>query len=177
MSTNDTTTQNLLFLLAAAPLGLGCIIVTDDGNDTEAGTSSPTTGGPTTGATGTDTTPGTGEGTGEGDGTGGSTAAEGSTGADSTGGADSTTGGVSGSACADYGAHAVKCQVPYADYLSESCYYNLDYQEYTSDECGVAFLEYVACLSELSCEELMGDAPCQAELDALLAMGCPTVEF
>ncbi|MCX4245257.1 hypothetical protein [Paraliomyxa miuraensis] len=176
MSTNDTTTQNLLFLLAAAPLGLGCVIVTDDGDDTQAGTTgSQTTGSQTTGET-ENTGPLTSEGTSEGS-SGGSTGADGSTGVvDGSSGADST-GGVDPSACVAFGDHSVKCMIPYADSTTDYCYYNLDYQGYTSEECAAAFLDYVACLSELPCEDLMGAMPCQTELDALLAMGCPTVEF
>lgn len=178
MNTANTTTNNLLFLLAAAPLGMGCIIVTDDGDDTTgADTGNQETGNQTTSATstGTDTTPpATDEGTDTGSGS--STAADTTEGLDTSDGADTTT-GVLPSVCEEYAAHAIKCAIPYAEYFADSCYYNLDYQEYTSAACGSAFLDYVACLSTLPCKELMGAAPCDAELQQLIELGCPTVEF
>ena len=47
MDTRDTRFQNLLFLLSAAPIGLGCVITSDD-TDTEGATENPTTGTPST---------------------------------------------------------------------------------------------------------------------------------
>lgn len=43
MTTTHSTTNDLLFLLAAAPLGLGCIIVSDDTDDTAGETATPQT--------------------------------------------------------------------------------------------------------------------------------------
>lgn len=177
MDTNsnlDNSTANLLFLLAAAPLGMGCIIVSDDGttSTTAADTGTATSGEQTTSAT-TTSASATASGTGEGSGGSGDTA--GSTGvADSTGNADST-GGVAGD-CAGYGANAIECMLPYADYVEDACNYNLAYQEMYSADCGTAYAAFISCLSALSCVELMGDAPCGTELDALLALGCPAVE-
>jgi hypothetical protein len=56
-----------------------------------------------------------------------------------------------------------------------NCNYTLGYFEGYED-CASTYLAFVSCLSALSCEELMSDAPCQAELDAFLALSCPTGE-
>lgn len=179
MSIQDSTTNNLLFLLAAAPLGLGCIIVSDDTGDTTGADTGnpPTTGNATTEATmGTDTTPPvTGDDTGTS--SGGSESPEstgGSTGADSTG-ADSTGG--SGDACAAWGAAAIACEVPYSDYTEDNCNYNLTYLEGYSAECGAGFEELAACLAALECAAMTGTlGDCPDELAALMALGCPAVE-
>jgi hypothetical protein len=178
MSIQDSTTNNLLFLLAAAPLGLGCIIVSDDTSDTTGADTGnpPTTGNTTTEATmGTDTTPPvTSDGTGTS--SGGSESPEstdGSSGPDSTG-ADSTGGSTVD--CAAYGAHAVKCAAPYSEYSESYCNYALEYQVMYSAECGVGYEDYIACLTALSCEEFNGLDRCPDQLAALMALGCPTVE-
>lgn len=180
MTTTNTTTHNLMFLLAAAPLGMGCIIVTDDTDDTVADTGNQTSNGDTTTAadTGTDSTPVTGEGTGTDTGTGGTAdSGESTRGESSSGGVDdSTTGGGAAGNCTDYAAHMVECAQPYSEYAETYCTYTLEYQLQTSAECGMAYEEYLACLTALSCEELGGDAPCMAQLDALLKLGCPAVE-
>ena len=178
-TSHSTTTHNLMFLLAAAPMGMACVIVTDDTEDTTgADTGNATTGGQTTEAdtAGTDTNPVTGEGTGSsGDTTRGeTTAVADSTGADSTG-ADSTGGGSSAD-CQAFGDHNVKCMVPYAEYSADSCTYSQMSVETYYPECAVLFDEYVACLTMLSCEELNGVGPCADEAAALAAMGCPTIE-
>lgn len=180
MTSTNTTTNNLLFLLAAAPLGMGCIIVTDDTDDTAAETGNQTsTGGSTAADTGTDSTPATGDDSGTGTGGTGGTADSGeSTRGESSSGAvdDSTTGGGAVGSCADYAAHAIDCALPYSEYAETYCSYTLEYQLNYSAECGMAYEEYLACLTALSCEELGGDAPCMAQLDALLKLGCPAVE-
>lgn len=176
--TTTTTTNNLLFLLAAAPLGMGCIIVTDDTDDTAAETGNQTSTGSTTAPadTGTDSTPVTGEGTGTDTG-GTADSGESTRGESSSGGVDdSTTGGGAAGNCTDYAAHMVECAQPYSEYAETYCTYTLEYQLQTSAECGMAYEEYLACLTALSCEELGGDAPCMAQLDALLKLGCPAVE-
>lgn len=172
-TTHSNHHSNLLFLLAAAPMGMGCIIVADDGDDTT-GADTGQTSGATTGAdTGTaDSTPVTGEGSGSG-GSGDSTSRGDSTGADSTG-ADSTGGGAG--VCADYAGLATDCMLPYSEYIENNCNYNLAYLETYSAECAMGYADFIGCLSMLSCEELMSDAPCMTELDAFLALGCPTVE-
>jgi len=43
-------------------------------------------------------------------------------------------------------------------------------------ECSVLWEEYIACLSALSCEELLGVMRCPDEEAALLDMSCPTIE-
>lgn len=180
MTMHPTHTNNLLFLLAAAPMGLGCIIVSDDGDDTTGADTetNQTTGEQTSGATaGTDTTPATGDGTGTGgtdtEPTGGTETGV----ADSTAtGADETTAGGGSPLCADYAALAGECMFPYAEYVEDTCNYNLAYLEAYSAECGMAYADFIGCLSALSCEEFGGDAPCMAELDAFLALGCPTAE-
>jgi hypothetical protein len=176
MTTTHTTTNNLMFLLAAAPLGMGCIIVTDDGDDTVAETGNQTSNGDTTPAdtgTGTDTTPVTSSGSGSGsEGPGDSTQGEES----STASVDSTSGGGEVGNCVDYAAAAVECGLPYSEYAESYCNYTLEYQLEYSAECGMAYEEYLACLTALSCEELMSASPCTTQLDALLELGCPAVE-
>ena len=181
MTTTHTKSNNLLFLLAAAPMGMGCIIVADDTDETTAADTGNQTSGQTTEAlteTSSNPPPGTDEGPTTGTGSFDESTGTGSTGADVTGpdstGDETTGGGAAG--CAAYGAAAIKCEVPYAEYVEISCGYALEYNEMYSAECGVAYEEYVACLSELSCEELTGEAPCMTQLDALLALGCPAVE-
>lgn len=171
-TTHSNHHSNLLFLLAAAPMGMGCIIVADDGNDTTGAETGQTSGGTAGTDTGTDSTPVTGEGSGSG-GSGDSTSRGESTGADSTG-ADSTGGGAG--VCADYAGLATDCMLPYAEYIENNCNYNLAYLETYSAECAMGYADFIGCLSMLSCEELMSDAPCMTELDAFLALGCPTVE-
>lgn len=173
MSTDITSTNNLLFLLAAAPLGLGCIIVSDDEGTatTVADTGAATSGTSTTDASGTDTTPPATSGGSSGGSTAGS---EGSTGSADSTGADSTGGG-SGS-CADYGAVVVECGIPYAEYAEGYCDYNLAYEEMYSAECGAAYEDFIVCLSALSCADLEGVDRCPDQLAALLALGCPAVE-
>jgi hypothetical protein len=168
-TTHSTTTHNLMFLLAAAPMGMACIIVSDDTDTTAVDTGNVTTGQTTEADTASTANPDTGELTGSGG------SMEGSTTRGESSGADSTTGGGNAEACAAYGAAATMCMLPYADYVEANCNYQLGYFEGYPD-CATSYVEFVTCLSVLSCEELMLDSPCQAELDAFLALGCPSGE-
>jgi hypothetical protein len=164
-----------LLLLAATPIGLGCIIVSDDTADTTGVETGNLTSGQTTtsGGTGTDTTPVTSDGTGT-SGSSSESSESGSSGADSTG-ADSTGGG-GAEVCPAYADHAVKCMLPYSEYTLDSCIYQQMSVETYYPECAVLWEEYIACLSGLSCEELMGVERCPDQEGALIAMACPTIE-
>lgn len=173
---SSTHNTNLLLLLAAAPIGIGCVIVTDDGDDTTgADTGTPQTTSATDTGGSTEGTPVTSDGTGS---SGGSSSE--SSGADSTGvadstGADSTAGG-GADVCPAYANHAIKCEVPYSDYLLDACTYQQMSVETYYPECSILWEEYIACLSTLSCEELLGVMRCPDEEAALLEMNCPTIE-
>jgi hypothetical protein len=177
MTKHHMHSSNLLFLLAAAPMGMGCIIVTDDGDDT---TGADTGNNQTTGNQTSDGTVGPDTGSATGDGTG--TAGTMETGAPETGVVDSTategedTTGGGANVCADYAALAAECGLPYAKYIESYCNTTLEYLEAYSAECGMAYADFIGCLSVLSCAELGGDAPCTTELDAFLALGCPSAE-
>jgi hypothetical protein len=180
MTIDQTTTNNLLFLLAAAPLGMGCIIVTDDVDDTtgaDTGNSGTTAGSATTDAsTGPEPTSASGEGTGgSSGGTGGTDGTGSSSGAvDSTGNSDSTGGGAQ--VCADYGTTAITCLgEKYGGYAEYNCNFNLDYYTNYAAACGAAYEDYIACLSALTCEEFMGVDRCPEELAAFMT-ACPTAE-
>ena len=164
-----THSQNLMFLLAASPMGMGCIIVADDDGDTTGADTANVTSGQTTEAA-TDTgTPVTDEGT-------TSTGSVDSTSrGESTDGDSTATGGGNAQECADYGAKAVECMLAYSEYAEDNCNYTLGYFVGYED-CATAYLAFVGCLSALSCEELGSDTPCQTELDAFLALDCPTGE-
>jgi len=176
---DNTNTQNLMFLLVAAPMGIGCVIVTDDTDDTTGVDTGNVTTGQTTEAdtAGTDT-PVTGEGTATDDSADSTSRGEESTaGTDSTG-VDSTTGGGGAADCQAFGDHEAKCMVPYSEYAADYCTNTqmiiADY--YPDTDCAVLFDEYVVCLTMLACEELNGDSPCPDEAAALADMGCPTLE-
>jgi hypothetical protein len=163
-----THSHNLMFLLAASPMGMGCVIVADDGDDTTGADTANVTSGQTTEAA-TDTgTPVTDEGTTSG-------------GADSTSRGESTdadstaTGGGNAQECADYGAKAIECMLMYSEYAEDNCNYRLGYFEGYED-CATTYLAFVGCLSALSCEDLESETACQTELDAFLALSCPTGE-
>jgi hypothetical protein len=162
MDTRDTRFQNLLFLLSAAPIGLGCVISGDD-SDTAAETETPTTNndttGNTTGSVDTDDPPVT-----EGTGSTGPVADTGSSGpsVDSSSGG-LTTGGIElPPACATYADAITLCYDEKAgaaagQYCAESfAYYEMNY----GAECVTAFEEWLACLSALTCKELMGKEVC-----------------
>ena len=164
-----TQSHNLMFLLAASPMGMACIIVSDDEGDTTAADTANVTDGQTTeAATGETDTPVT-EGT-------SSEGADSTSRGESTEGDSTATGGGGVQECADYAALFVECMLPYGEYAEENCNYNLTYLETYSAECGTGYLTFISCLSALSCEEFASDAPCQTELDAFLALNCPTAE-
>jgi hypothetical protein len=176
MDTRDTRVQNLLFLLSAAPLGVACIITDDGTTDTEAATSTPTTGGGTTETPGTDTVVATDTGTSEGpvstDDRGETT----ETPADTTMTPEDTTtgGGDIPPACASYGDAIEACFAGYGADAAASCAnYHATYTENYGAECVAAYEDFLACLSALTCEELMMDPAdvCVAEQDAQ-AMVC-----
>jgi len=157
MDTRDTRLQNLIFLLSAAPLSVGCIITDDGDTDTEAATSeTPTTETPATtteavtdGATDAMTTGATTS-----DDRGETT----ETPADTTvGPADTTTGGVEiPPVCATYGDAIEACFAGYGEGAASDCAYQIaSYEMYgASAECITAFEDWIACLSALTCKEL-----------------------
>lgn len=169
MDTRDTRFQNLLFLLSAAPIGMGCIITGgDDTGETEAATANPTTNDPQTGTTAgadTDDPPATG----------GMTGSTGPVADSSTGpGADSETGVTTGGielppACATYADAITNCYDDAAgaaagQYCAETFeYYEMNY----GAECITAYEDWLACLSALTCEELMGKEVCPDQGAAL----------
>jgi hypothetical protein len=169
MEMKDTRVQNLLFLLSAAPLSVGCVIAGDDGSDTEAATDAPsTTGSPTTTDTPatTDTPSDTTMGGGSTEGPGGTTEAP----ADTTAGQEESSGGPAiPEVCAAYGDLVGMCYTPEdGAYNAEVCAYAHAYYEmnYGAD-CVAAFEAEFACLSALSCELLMDEMPdCEAEHEA-----------
>ena len=178
MDTRDTRVQNLLFLLMAAPMAMGACIITDgdddtDGddsnnqtssNETDAETDAPATDGETD-----DPPPATGSG--DDTGTGGETegeteSADGTTtGGESEGETDTPPG-----ACADYADLITECYnekegMAVLDYCGE--YLQQLYDSY-GEGCVTAYEDYLACLSGLTCDELMGADPvCEAEETAL----------
>ncbi len=163
MDTKDTRVQNLLFLLSAAPLGMGCIIT---GGDDSATTDPATT---TATATGTDTGSATGSAT-DTPMTSGATDPQTTTatGADTTAGADETTAGAdttsgveSPPACVDYANLNGDCYG--AEYVEESLTDCTDYYAYLmgefGEDCIDRFNEQLACLSGLTCKEFMVEEP------------------
>jgi hypothetical protein len=175
MDTKDTRVQNLLFLLTAAPLGVACVISDDGGTDTEAATSSnPTTNPGTTETPATDTSAASAETT-----MGPvSTDEQGTTEppADTTEGpADSTTGSIDiPPACQSYGDAIEACFAGYGADAAASCAnYHMTYSDTYGPECVTAYEDYLACLSALSCDDLMmdPDTVCVPEQDAL-GMAC-----
>lgn len=174
MDTKDTRVQNLLFLLSAAPIALGCVVTSDD-TDTDAATTSPTTSpttgetdptgatNPTTDAMTTSQTSGTTEGPSD------TTEAP----ADTTEGpADTTTGGVEiPEVCVGYGEQVGVCYMDKESGIAaaEYCVELIQgYYDAYGAECVTAFEEFLACLSALTCEEFTGADPvCDAESMAL----------
>ncbi|MCX4240852.1 hypothetical protein [Paraliomyxa miuraensis] len=165
----DNRVQNLLFLLSAAPIGLGCVIVSDD-TDTEAGTtatSSPTS---TTADTETPTTGGATE-VATSEMTSGSTASMDTTEGpeDTTAGEESTSGGGS-AGCEAYADLVAECYMDPAagEATLNYCIEQTAYYEAYGAECLAAFEDFTACLSALTCDELTGADPvCEAEFEAL----------
>jgi hypothetical protein len=176
MDTRDTRFQNLLFLLSAAPIGLGCVIAGDDA-ETGVATENPTTENPTAGTTETaetDTPMTTGM-----TGSTGPVADTGSTGpgADtSTGpGAETTTGGVEvPPACATYADLVTMCYdaeagAGAASYCADAF---ANYEANYGAECVAAFEDWLACLSALTCEEFTGAEPVCADQSGALETAC-----
>lgn len=175
MDTRDTRFQNLLFLLSAAPIGMGCVITGDDTGETEAATANPaTTNDPQTGTTGgadTDDPPATGGMTGS----TGPGVDSGSSGP----GVDSETGVTTGGtelppACVTYAEAVTLCYDEKAgaaagQYCAETiAYYEMMY----GAECVTAFEDWLACLSALTCEEFTGKDPVCEEQSMALGTAC-----
>ncbi|MCA9709516.1 MAG: hypothetical protein KDK70_27005, partial [Myxococcales bacterium] len=148
MDTRDINAQNLLFLLTAAPLSVGCIITSDDdvattNPTTSTGTTSPTSGtdDSTTASTNNDTTADTSnDTTGPGDTT--------MTPADTTVGETTDSGTPE---CIAYGDAVADCYtakdgVTALEYCEESV---LNYADY-SEDCAAAGVAFFACLSGLT---------------------------
>ena len=168
------STHNLLFLLAAAPLATGCIVVTSD-DVSDDSTSGDGDGDPTTTGDG-DGDPTTGDGDGDpatGDGDGDPTTGDGD--GDPTtgdGDGDPTTGDGDGDgdpagACEAYAAQYDACLG--SQYYAENvafCQEAIDYNttEYGA-ECGAAIEAMFACLSLADCEVFeTPDVACPDEL-------------
>jgi len=161
MDTKDTRVQNLLFLLSAAPIGLGCIIADDDGETTAVTSSNPTSG--DTEVTSTTETPST-ESVGE--------TTVGPVSTDDRGETtivpedttitpeDTTAGGDIPPACQSYGDAIETCFAGYGADAATSCAtYHAMYTENYGAECIAAFEDWLACLSALSCEDLEMEEP------------------
>lgn len=171
MDTKEPRVQNLLFLLSAAPLGMGCIIVSDD-TDTDATptTVTPTstpgeTDDPTTATTDAMTTSATGETT---ETPSDTTAADTTVGPSDTTSADTDEPPSAG--CQAYADLVADCYMDQAagDATLNYCNEQTTYYEMYGPECLSAFEDFIACLSALSCEMLMGAEPvCEAELEAV----------
>jgi len=184
MITQHTRVQNMMFLMSLAPLSVGCVIVTDDG-DTDAnddgGTANPTTTSGTPGTDGTDggtAMPGT-------DGTDGGTAMPGTgdetagpgTGDETAGDETAGTGGEPAEICVSYGDQVALCEMS-KEYGAEATMYCdallQDYYDLGGDACQMAFEDLLACLNALTCEEFVGEDPtCEAE-NAAIDKACPT---
>ena len=173
MDTRDINAQNLLFLLSAAPLSIGCVITTGDDAATTnpPPTSGPNTSGDTDQNTGTmppDTDSPTSTGT--------TVSAEDTTvGAeDTTVGPAETVGETAGPVqCYDYAGNITYCYDDKAGGAAyDSCveYYYMLYYDY-GEACATAFGEFMTCLSTLTCEELMEADPCLVESEAF-ALEC-----
>lgn len=180
--TSDERLPNLMFLLALSPLVTGC--PGDDSGTTSnstAGTTS-TTGMDTTAGPGTDTTGG-GSGSASGDSTTDPGTTTTSPGTDTTAGSGDTTEGLEcvperplplpGPLCeaaADLyndcyydGGLSDMC----IEYFAGVCQYDLEDFMMYSEECGMAFSEWLLCGTLLTCEELeMIDQFCTAEIEA-----------
>jgi hypothetical protein len=160
MDTRDTRVSNLLFLLTAAPLGVACVITSDD-TDTDVVTSStPAT--TTTGAETDDPTAGTTVAPGETTETPGETtetpAETTETPADTTLGDDTTTGGVEvPESCATYGDQYLECVMDEESAAAAvaDCSERLMMYEAYGPDCLAAAEDVYACLSALTCEEFV----------------------
>jgi hypothetical protein len=165
----DTRVQNLLFLLTAAPLGVGCVITGDD-TDTEGGTA-----GATNGTTVADTEPpatDTGPAmTGDMTSSTGPVADSGSSGpgvdSGSSGPGPETTGGIEiPEVCMGYGDKITECyDEKQGGEAAAYCAMALAGGEmYYGAECAMAISDWYACLSALTCKQLTGaDPTCEME--------------
>ncbi len=173
MDTRDTRVQNLLFLLSAAPIGLGCVITGDDG-ETDAATTAATTNAdtgetdPTAAATTEQTTAMTTAMTGDTT-EGPADTTEGP--ADTTEGPGETTGGTEPRICLTYGDQITECYMDEkagaaaTEYCAEIL---AAYEKTYGPDCVAAFEDYLACLSALTCEEFTGPDPvCEKEGTAI----------
>ena len=180
MDTRDTRVHNLLFLLSAAPLGVGCVITGGDDTDTAAETTPNPTDDTTAGAEtpATDTGPGVTD-DGVTDDTTTMTPADETTvtAGDETitaGDETATTGGVEvPPACASYGDAIALCYddkagAAAAQYCAEEI---AAFEMYYGAECVTAYEEWLACLSALTCKELMMETVCEPET-MMLEMTC-----
>lgn len=181
MDTRDTRFQNLLFLLSAAPIALGCVITGDD-TDTEGATENPTSGnvtGSTTGTAETDTPMTTGM-----TGSTGPVADTGSSGpgvdtGSSGPGAETTTGGgVIPESCSTYADLVTMCYdaeagASAATYCAEAF---AAYEASYGAECVAAFEDWLACLSALTCEEFTGADPVCADQATALETACAAAQ-
>lgn len=170
MDTRDTRLHNLLFLLAAAPLGMGGCIITD-GEDDGADTGNVSTGGqPNTSGETEPATDGETEQATAADGTSTGTPPDTDGPMDTTAGDDTTTGGSGNAVCEEYGIFITGCysqdegtaaQLFCDEYLGEL------YDTYGAN-CSSVYEDYVACLSKLTCEEFMAPDACSAELSVVM---------
>ena len=147
MDTRDTRVQNLLFLLMAAPLATGACIITDGDDDTDGDDSNNQTSSNETDAE-TDTPATDGESEGE---------------------TDSPP-----DACVQYSDLITECYnekegMAILDYCGE--YIQYLYDTY-GEGCVTAYEDYLACLSGLTCEMLMGPDPVCEDEEAALGEAC-----
>lgn len=166
MDTRDINAQNLLFLLSAAPLSIGCVITTGDDSATSVTTTTgmtPTTGMTTTTSEGETDPPATGA---------TSTGLEGTTMSpgDTTMTPGDTTAGTTGPAgtlCEEYAGINADCYgKDYYDPYLEACVdYTAMLEGLAIDGCVPAYEDYLACLLALTCEEFMAEDACMAEFD------------
>ncbi|MCA9650129.1 MAG: hypothetical protein H6712_35240 [Myxococcales bacterium] len=178
MDTKDTRIQNLLFLLSAAPLSVGCVIVSDD-TDTDAATTGQNTSGATEQTSGATEQATTDQMTSEGTGATGATSADGTATDDgmdgSTTSVDPTGGG--SEICVTYGAHVTECFMS-EEYGAEAQMYCeqllQDYYDLAGADCVAAFEDYLACLNNLVCDDFVMDPTpgCEKE-DAAIDVACP----
>lgn len=182
MASFDDHASNLLFLFALAPLATAC----DDPDST----STTTTPGTTTGTTTTGTMPGTTPGTTQ-DPDSGTTAPDtvGTTAGTTTNDPDSDSGTSTGGfdcepkgklpkvgeiddVCTTYAEKFGECYGPGVpqeciDLYEIYCQASLDAYTMISDECVMAYMDYMNCWLPLSCEEIMDDTDdCPKEMMA-----------
>ena len=167
MDMKDINSQNLLFLLSAAPLSLGCIITSGDDTATSISTTNGMTG------SGTGMTSGMTSGM-----------STGMTSGMSSGMADGSSTASVDTTSADTEGPVTYCEV-YAELYGE-CYgenyipdvvadcdaYTNDLYTMFGDKCVTLFEDLLACLSGLTCDELALGEACTDE-GAALEAACP----